>query len=224
MQVFRHVNSIFASNTYILTNRKSNSIYIVDPGSDADAVLGWLNIHNFKIEGILLTHAHHDHIYGVNDLLNIFPNSKLFVTQNMIGNLTSSKNNISAYMERPFTLNNEYTKNIEILEENCDLYLWNDLQVFILLTPGHTEDSITFQIDKYIFSGDALIPGAKIVYRKKTGGDYMTGKVSVNKIYNKFAEHHILLPGHGKECSLNDSKCINTFQSLNYHLGFYEIK
>src|SRR5665648_434309 len=171
MQVFRHINSVFASNTYILSRQIDNRIYVIDPGSDSDAVLDWIDNHNGRLAGIFLTHAHHDHIYGINDLLNSFPDASLYITKEMTTCLSSEKSNMSEYLQRPFTLNTSYLNNIEFLNKNCNTLLWNEIGVYIMYTPGHTNDSITFQIDNYIFSGDSLIPGLKIVYRKKTGGD-----------------------------------------------------
>ena len=223
MLVFRHVNSIFASNTYILCKKLNKQFYIVDPGSDSKEVLKWLNDHNGKLVGILLTHAHHDHIYGINDLLDRFPESKLYITQKMIEVLLSAKANMSEYMEIPLTLNAAYLSNIEILNESASLLLWNKVGIYVLNTPGHTTDSITFQIDNYVFSGDSLIPGMKNIYRKKTGGDPVESATSINNIYNTFMEHNILLPGHGGEKSLGESKQAKVFCSIKYHTGFCKV-
>ena len=220
MQVFRHVNGVFNSNTYLISQATNNNVYLIDPGSDSIAVLDWLTINSKELVGILLTHAHHDHIYGVNDLLDKFPKAKLYITKEMIEPLLSAKINISAYMENDITLNISYLNNIEFLEENSNLLLWDLVNLNVLFTPGHTIDSITFQINKYVFTGDSLIPGKKTVYRKKTGGNIMLSTDSINKIYNLFTGDNILLPGHGKEFTLNESKCVNEFCSLDWHSGF----
>lgn len=223
MQVFRHVNSIFTSNTYLLSEKTDKRIYAVDPGSDSKAVLDWLKNNNRLLAGIILTHAHHDHIYGINDLLVGFPDAKLYVTQKMITPLLSAKANMSEYMERPLTLNTSYLSNIKILIENGKLLLWNKVGIYVLNTPGHTIDSITFRIDNYVFSGDSLIPGMRIVYRKKAGGDPVESANSISNIYKTFNEYNVLLPGHGGESNLAESKQVNVFCQLNYNSGFCKI-
>jgi glyoxylase-like metal-dependent hydrolase (beta-lactamase superfamily II) len=141
----------------------------------------------------------------------------------MIEFLMSAKANMSEYLGLPFTLNISYLSNIKTLCENSPLLLWNKIKTDVLYTPGHTVDSITFRIDDYVFSGDSLIPGIKTVYRKKSGGDPVVIENSINKIYNTFSENNILLPGHGSEIKLNESKQVNLFDSLNYHSGFCKI-
>jgi len=223
MQVYRHVNSIFTSNTYILTEKTDDRIYVVDPGFDSNEVSKWLKEHNKKLVGIILTHAHHDHIYGLNDLLEEFPEASIYVTHKMVPSLLSAKANMSEYMEIPFILNSTYLKNIVILNEDNQLSLWKNMSVDVIFTPGHTTDSITFLIDKYVFSGDSLIPGIKNVYRKKSGGNSEENIKSINSIYNTFMEYNVLLPGHGAENTLAKSKKVTEFCSLDYQSGFSEI-
>jgi len=223
MQVFRHVNSIFTSNTYLLYEKPYDHIYVVDPGSDSKEVLNWLNNNHKYLAGILLTHAHHDHIYGINDLIAEFPDAKLFVTHEMIRLLMSAKDNMSEYMETPFTLNASYLGNIEIVNGKGMLVRWKKIDILILDTPGHSNDCITFRIDNYVFSGDSLIPGMKNVYRRKTGGDPVKGANSINNIYYTFKDHNILLPGHGGVSTLAESKLVNVFCQLNYNTGFSKI-
>jgi len=220
MQVFRHVNSIFNSNTYLITKSKKNYIYVVDPGSDSKDVLDWLNLNNKQLAGILLTHSHHDHIYGINDLLEYFPNASLYITQKMVEPLFSAKLNMSEYMGKTFTLNKSYYRNIEFLLEMSSSLLWNIVDVYVLSTPGHTVESISFKIDRFVFTGDSLIPGMKTVYRKKTGGNLLDNENSIKKIYNLFVGEKVLLPGHGKEFTLSKSKRVNTFCSLDSFSGF----
>lgn len=70
MQVTKIVNDIFKSNTYILEDDSSASVWLVDCG-DTDNMIPLL--HSKQIDGVLLTHAHFDHIYGLNKLLTIYP-------------------------------------------------------------------------------------------------------------------------------------------------------
>lgn len=220
MQVFRHVNSVFASNTYLISVKSSEKVYAIDPGSDSEAILEWLTAEGKTLAGILLTHAHHDHIYGINELIKRFPTAKLYVTEKMIKGLLSARENMSEYLQNPWTICASYLDNLEVLVESSNLVLWNKTRVNILYTPGHTEDSITYRMYNYIFTGDSLIPGLRIVFRKKSGGDPLISRASIKRIQDSFPGESILLPGHGRECTLTEAARLIEFRPLISHAGF----
>ncbi len=69
-----HIKSIPAFNdNYIwLIKNSDNRCAVVDPG-DAEPVLDYLNQHDLKLEAILITHHHHDHIGGIAELVRQHP-------------------------------------------------------------------------------------------------------------------------------------------------------
>ena len=68
------VNRIFQSVTYVLSDSERKDVWLVDCG-DVDQ----LN-QSFHVSGVLLTHTHFDHIYGLNDLLERNPDMKIFTS------------------------------------------------------------------------------------------------------------------------------------------------
>ena len=67
------VNRIFNSITYILPTGNEKDCWLVDCG-DVEKVIekGW------NVKGVLLTHAHCDHIYGLNKLMEAFPEALVY--------------------------------------------------------------------------------------------------------------------------------------------------
>jgi len=222
MRVFRRTNTILNSNTYILSKDNSAGVYIVDPG-DSLPILEWIYSQKKVLSGIFLTHAHFDHMYGLNDLLDEFPTSCLYISSKMVDGLYCAKINTSKYHEKPYILKEGYSKNIIILGKDNWPLLWDDLNVFVLNTPGHTYDSISLFINNYLFTGDALIPGIKVYHREKMGN---TADISfsLESIYNTFTDNTILLPGHGSDFLLGESKNIVDFCKNEVDNGFIEIQ
>ena len=67
MQVNRLVNSFYTSNTYIISDAVGDGVWLVDCGDYVSQVKPLLE--GRKVIGVLLTHTHSDHIYGLVDLL-----------------------------------------------------------------------------------------------------------------------------------------------------------
>ncbi len=64
---------------YLVLDWDSRAAAIVDPQTDVDTPLAALERHGLRLETILLTHTHHDHIAGVPELLRRFPKLSLRV-------------------------------------------------------------------------------------------------------------------------------------------------
>ena len=58
-------NDVFTSNTYVLLERGSQGVWLVDIG-DFGKVKKLLTPSN-DVKGCFITHSHFDHIYGLNE-------------------------------------------------------------------------------------------------------------------------------------------------------------
>ena len=85
-------NRVFNSRTYILSKEGSDEVWLVDCG-DTDRVLE--RIGGKRVEGVLLTHTHSDHIYGLEALMEHFPEVKIITNGYGAKALGSPKLNIS---------------------------------------------------------------------------------------------------------------------------------
>src|SRR5699024_12645360 len=64
------------TNCYILYDSKN--ALIIDPGGEAEKIIDWLTKTNIEPQAILLTHAHFDHIGGV-DMLRLHYNIDVYL-------------------------------------------------------------------------------------------------------------------------------------------------
>lgn len=185
------VNSIFNSITWLLSDTESDSVWLVDCG-ELGRVLE--KVDGRKIKGVLLTHAHFDHIYGLPCLLEQYPECIIFT--NEIGRVTlaSAKLNMSKYHENPIVVEGPQ---ICICKEDDEIRLLDDLKATVYEVPGHHPSCLAFMVDDYLFTGDAYIPGVKLV-TNLLGGNKAQAAESVERIL-RLAEGKTICAGHGEK-------------------------
>lgn len=151
------VNSIFTSITYILPVGDSRNCWVVDCG-DVDKVIeqGW------HVRGVLLTHAHFDHIYGLNRLMEIFPDALVYTNAEGEKSLQNPKWNFSRYHEEIENFVFRKPENVRVLDAEGTLDL-DGMSVEVLFTPGHEPSCISYRVGEYLFTGDSYIPGVNVV-------------------------------------------------------------
>ena len=197
----RLVNSRFSSNTYILYKEGKIGVWLVDPG-DFEPVADWIGRTGHKcVDGVLLTHAHFDHIYGLNEVMSQFPHVKIFVS-NECGRslLYDDKKNGSKYTEEgPFVLHNL----------DADIHFYGTTQnllgeeIDVIYTPGHSEDSVCFIIENYLFTGDTVIKDTRTV-TKLRGGSADSLRISLRTLEQKRGHGLEVCPGHGEPFLLDN--------------------
>ena len=196
------INSIFKSNTYVLSTHEGQNAWCIDPG-DHSPILEWLRDNNKILCGIFLTHTHFDHIYGTNELIENFPNAIIYTSQYGAEGLISEKLNGSLYRDIPFVVKHDLVKTVG---EDNRIKLWENIQMEVWETVGHNRDCLSFYTPNVVFTGDALIPGLKVVTKAKYS-DKSLAAISIQKIMDRTTESTIIYPGHGsfgerKQCKI----------------------
>lgn len=182
MLIKRFLNQIFNSNTYLLYKLEEKAVWVIDPGSSTDQLIKWLENHKKQLKGILLTHTHFDHIFGLNDLQEKFPDVKVYASFYASDGMNSDKLNGSLYKEIPFIIKRpEYV----VVKDEDKILLWDSIFARVIETPGHNRDCISFHIDKNLFTGDALIPGIKVHTKLKYSNKTIADN-SIKKIFDVF--------------------------------------
>ena len=100
-RVLTHVNTVFTSVSYIIQDDTDKCCWIIDVG-DYDDIRD--SISGYQLKGVLLTHVHYDHIYGLNALLADHPMVPVYTNLNGRDSLYSPSDNLSAYHDENFVL------------------------------------------------------------------------------------------------------------------------
>lgn len=191
IQIKEIVNSIFTSKTYILFCEGEDKAWLVDIG-DVEPVVTFLEEKDLTVEGVFLTHAHFDHIYGLPELVRRYHQCKVYVTEYAKQSLASDKLNMSRYHESPVTYEGD---NVIVVHEGEEMVLFkNEPLMCFYETPGHNPGCLTMVLGNNIFTGDAYIPGVG-ANTKVPRSNKEQAKQSMERILN-LAESKILYSGH----------------------------
>lgn len=85
-------------------------------------------------------------------------------------------------------------KPVFICHEGDEINLYPDVSARVYETPGHHPSCLTFEVGYYLFTGDAFIPGIKVV-TNLPGGNKQLAEVSKERI-TTMLQGLVLCPGH----------------------------
>ena len=192
MKIIKIENSYFLENTYIFKYQNKN--ILIDPGSDIDKIINSLN--NEKIDYILLTHGHMDHIGSTKELIKLY-NPRVYLSK-FDEDYINGKIILDPYFDK-----NQY--NFSYL----DYSLFDIEGIKIINTPGHSIGSVSILIEEenILFTGDTLFKDSFGRY-DFIGGSLKKLKDSINLLF-KLDENTIIYPGHGEKSTIKDEKIRN---------------
>ena len=144
-----------STNCYVVSNESTNEALIIDPGDRADVISKYIEECSLIPKAIMITHAHFDHIGGVNDLVKKYSlpvymgKDEVKVSEDPTYNLSTMLGD--AYSVTPTNL----------IDDNEELILAG-MKFKTIFTPGHTKGGVCFYFedDSILFSGDTLFYGA----------------------------------------------------------------
>ena len=160
----------------------------VPPLVDMTSAIGGMS---FQMKGVLLTHVHYDHIYGLPRLKELFPEVRVYTNEAGREALGNEKLNYSKYHSDPIVYE---SGNIVVCEEGDEIELFEGVTAKVHYTPGHNPSCLTYEVENYLFTGDAYIPGLKVVTTFR-GGDKKLAAKSVERIL-EMSEGKIICLGH----------------------------
>ena len=186
----------FEVNCSILS--ENGKAWVVDPGGEAERIIAQLEKKGLELAGILLTHAHFDHIGGVRGLTDAFPGLKVTVHRNDVQVITHPMNQMPPdYPPAPMPSNIVHDTDAP----GCE----------IIETPGHTPGGVCyyFPAEKLLLAGDTLFAGS-VGRTDLPGGDMPTLMRSLTKL-TVLADDTLVIPGHGPHTTIGAEKASNPF-------------
>ncbi len=207
MEIKRMSVGLIGTNCYILS--KENQALVIDPGGDGDAIHSYIEEKKLTLQAILLTHAHFDHIGGIEELRSFYK-ADVYINElehDWLGN--PQLNGSHKLMGQEITVSPA-----EQLLTEGELAI-GTFHFKVIHTPGHSPGSMSFIFSEsqQVFSGDVLF-NQGIGRTDLPGGDLSALEHSIKEKLYQLADHYIIHPGHGPSTSIGFEKRSNPFFSI----------
>lgn len=203
------VFNAFQENTYLLSN-ESGSCWIIDPGmstpDEVAAMTSYIRDNKFTPRGIINTHAHIDHILGVNAMVAEYaiPFALHPLEAPVLAAAKGSAVMFGMELEK-------IPQPDQVLQHGQRLDLEGDV-IEVRLSPGHSPGSVVLyhEAGGWAVGGDVLFAGS-IGRTDLPGGDHTTLLNSIHAQVFTLPDETVVHPGHGPATTVGREKQTNPF-------------
>jgi len=206
MDVRMFTVGMIQENCFLLRRDGSDRALIVDPGEEAPKLLTAIEQLGVKLEGILLTHCHFDHVGAVAPVAKA-TGAEVWVPEVEEKVLADIDSYVPWPEFGPFeSWDAEHTVSGG---ERLELA---DLEIDVVFTPGHSPGHVSYSIpdEQVVFSGDVLFQSS-VGRTDLPGGDWPTLLESIRTLLDTLPDETTVYPGHMGITTLGTERAGNPF-------------
>ena len=205
-------------NCSVVGDPETHEAIVIDPGDEVDRILEIIARHNLKVRLILNTHAHIDHVGGLQKMQQATGAPVLMHSEDL-----------ELYRRLPMQatwLGMPAPAMIEVdgLVREGDAVRWGRYEARILHTPGHTRGSVCLYLPAdalpekrqeagKLFAGDTLFAGS-IGRTDLWGGSFDEIMRSIHSKLLALPDETLVYPGHGPATTIGEEREFNPFVNL----------
>ena len=204
MKVVSIPNGVFVENTYLVIDEGTGQCAVVDPGEDAELICRTLRDAGTTAAAIWLTHAHLDHVLGVDRVreetgapVYLHPADRSLYDATP---LQGAAFGIPAPLLAPPDRSCAHGDELRV----------GDLRFEVRHVPGHSPGHVALVGHGAVFAGDVLFQGS-IGRTDLPGGDFDTLIGSIRRELLVLPDSTIVYPGHGPETTIGAERRSNPF-------------
>jgi hydroxyacylglutathione hydrolase len=193
-------------NTWLVRRDGADRALMIDPGDEADRLLGAMEELGVGLDAILLTHTHFDHVGAVAPVARA-TGAPVYCPKIEVGVLADIMAFVPWAGFGPF----ESYDADETLEGGERLSLAG-LDIDVIFTPGHSPGHVTYAVEGEgaLLSGDVLFQGS-VGRTDLPGGDTATLMASIAGLLDRFDDDTVVYPGHMGVTTLGRERATNPF-------------
>ena len=208
IKIEKMVLGMVQTNTWFVINEKTKELILIDPADDAGRIIRKIEADGLKLQGILLTHGHFDHIGAVDDLRTYFKGVQCYAGEKEEEVLENGSYNLSASWAAALSIRAD-----RLLRDKETLTLAG-VKIKVIETPGHTKGGVCYYLSEegVLFSGDTL-------FRTSVGRtDFPTGSMSqivrsVQYLTENLPGDTVVYPGHQEITTIAYEQRFNPYLS-----------
>lgn len=205
MKIEKFIVGILSTNCYLISNSETKQAVIIDPSMYSRKLREHIVNEGLKVEAVLLTHGHFDHIMGLDELLKDY-DVPVYVHEDDKETINSVTLNLSRIYTGGYTFSDaKYIKDGDVLS-----FAGYDFKV--IHTPGHTPGGVCYYVESegVLFSGDTLFQNSigRSDFENSSTSDLVH---SVRDKIFKLPDDVVVYPGHMGETTLEHEKKYNPY-------------
>jgi glyoxylase-like metal-dependent hydrolase (beta-lactamase superfamily II) len=188
MNIFVQYCSYGFSNCYIIgtdieDENSPRDAVVVDPGNTETPMIDFIEGHDYKLRGILITHDHLNHVHGLKTLRRVY--------------------DADIYAVNPMIREHKTT-----VIRDGDVLKLGAITVMVITVPGHSSDSAIYRINKTLLTGDTITSGL-LGTTISSYGKIKQMEALRSKVLS-LPGNFVVLPGHGPPSTLDAEQRYNT--------------
>lgn len=198
------VVNVFAVNCYVVGCTETREAMVVDPGGEAEGILGVVKNNGMRVACIVNTHGHIDHIMA-NRQIKDETGAPLRIHRGDAEMLAHSGEQSMRMLGMEIT-----SPGADSFIEDGEVFRVGNMEVEVIHTPGHSPGSVCLKVGKKLITGDTLF--AQSVGRTDIrGGSMRTLMSSLKEKVIPLGDDIEIYPGHGPASNIGLEKKWNPF-------------
>jgi glyoxylase-like metal-dependent hydrolase (beta-lactamase superfamily II) len=206
------VSAPFDQNAYVAWRTGSDAALVIDPGFDTAGIERVLRANGLRVEAILNTHGHADHIAGNARMKAVYPDAPLVIGANEAALLTDAEANLSSGFG--IALRSPPADRLVAEGETLEVA---GFALRVLEIPGHSPGSVVYVAEDLrpavAFVGDVIFAGS-VGRCDFPGGDARRLIAGIRGKLFRLSDETVLLPGHGPATTIGEERRTNPYAGL----------
>ena len=195
------------TNTYVLYDYDGLKALVIDAPDGNAEVTGFLRRNNLKLEAVMLTHGHFDHVMGLMTLRDAFPEVPVYISEDDMYLVEEKGEGNRELLKVSFPgIASPLSQMLDTIPGNISTYGDECHGFKVIPTPGHTPGGVALysEKEKILFSGDTMFQSS--YGRTDFPKSDFKAMIKSLRTLTELPEETVVLPGHGPHTTIGAEK------------------